>query len=565
MTPSTLHNPADAADAAMAPDGLRLEVLEVVRGFGKALKVHLLYEGAGPSLDRFVESLRARMTALWEKVDHLTVGIEEHDVQWEGLSVWTAEERGEDLPFLLYRDGVRELTFYPGFEKDELVHLVNLLAHIHRLRRDEDDLLTLLWEHDWVHLRYRYVEPLAEGVAPPVPSGETPQPVDPRRYEEPEPEPPSVVSSVSRDDFQEALYFLDEVELRRLEEELRLEERRDLWRDVLNALFDRLEDGVAARQEQICGILADILPTLLGAGRLDVAAYLLGELVGVATSGRHLPPGVLRTVRSLFDQLARPDTVAELVRIVEEGGPGVSETALSQLFGFFPPEALGPLLHAGETSSSPALRASIMTAAERLGAANQEHLTRLSADADPGIAAGAARLLGRLRVTTAAGEVAKLLTRPEVAVRLTAVEALAEIRSPNGAGALETALEDADREVRVAAARALAAIGYTPARPKLEAALDGKRLREADLTERIAFFEAYGSIAGEGGVALLDRVLNGKNWLGRRETGDMRACAALGLGRVRHPAAEKSLAGAAADPDPVVRSAVGRALRALKQ
>jgi HEAT repeat protein len=181
------------------------------------------------------------------------------------------------------------------------------------------------------------------------------------------------------------------------------------------------------------------------------------------------------------------------------------------------------------------------------------------------MAAGAARLLGRLRVQTAAGEVAKLLTRPEVAVRLTAVEALAEIRSPNGAGALETALEDADREVRVAAARALAAIRYLPARARLEAALDGKRLREADLTERIAFFEAFGAIAGDAGVGVLDRMLNGKNWLGRRESGEMRACAALGLGRIRHPAAEKSLAAAAADPDPVVRSAVGRALRALKQ
>jgi HEAT repeat protein len=539
MTPSTLPNPADAPDAPAAPESLRLEVLEVVRGFGKALKVHLLYEGAGPALERFVETLRSRMGALWERMDHLTVGIEEHDVVWEGVSVWTAEERGEDLPFLLYKDGVRELSFYPGFEKDELVHLVNLLAHIHRLRRDEDDLLTLLWEHDWLHLRYRYVEPLSEGVVPPVPSGEAPKPVDPRRYEEPEPEPPSVVSSVSREDFQEALYFLDEVELRRLEDELRLEERRDLWRDVLNALFDRLQDGDGPRQEHICTILSDILPTLLGAGRLDVAAYLLGELVAVATSGAQFPPGVLRTIRGLFDQLARPETVAELVRIVEEGGPGVSEGALAQLFGFFPPEALGPLLHAGETSSSPALRASIMTAA--------------------------ARLLGRLRVQTAAGEVARLLTRPEVAVRLTAVEALAEIRSPNGAGALETALEDADREVRVAAARALAAIRYAPARAKLEAALDGKRLREADLTERIAFFEAYGAIAGEGGVGLLDRMLNGKNWLGRRETGEMRACAALGLGRIRHPAAERALAGAAADADPVVRSAVGRALRTLKQ
>ncbi|HEU4883343.1 MAG TPA: HEAT repeat domain-containing protein, partial [Longimicrobium sp.] len=161
-------------------------------------------------------------------------------------------------------------------------------------------------------------------------------------------------------------------------------------------------------------------------------------------------------------------------------------------------------------------------------------------------------------------DVARLLARPEARVRVAAVEALQELRSPAASGALEAALDDEDREVRVAVARALAALRWSPARARLEAALDSKRLRDADLTERIAFFEAYGQLAGAESVGLLDRLLNGKSWLGRRESGEMRACAALGLGRVRHPAAEKALAAAAADPDPVVRSAVGRALRALK-
>jgi HEAT repeat protein len=185
-------------------------------------------------------------------------------------------------------------------------------------------------------------------------------------------------------------------------------------------------------------------------------------------------------------------------------------------------------------------------------------------NADAAVAAGAARLVGRLRVAEAGPDVARLLTRPEPRLRLAAVEALQELRSPAATGALEAALDDEDREVRVATARALAALRWVPARARLEAALDSRRLREADLTERIAYFEAYGGLAGADGVSLLDRMLNGKSWLGRRENGEMRACAALGLGRVRHPSAEKALAAAAADPDPVVRSAVGRALRTLK-
>lgn len=562
MTHGTLSLAPDALADPAVQDALRVEVREVVRGVGRALRAYLLYEGTGPSLERFMEALQGKMASLWERAGHLTLTVDEHDLLWEGGTVYEAgEDRSEDLAFLLYKDGIREITLFAGFEEAELGVLVDLLARAHRVRSDEEDLLTLFWDHDWAHFRYRYVEPLNEGVQLPAASGGAVGPVTPPR----EQEPPATLTTVSREDFREALYFLDEDELRVLEGELRREVARDLWNDVLNCLLDRLQDGTPERQGQVVSILTDLLPTLLAARRLDTAAYILGELVGLATStARPLGPVPLRALRSLFDQLGRPETVQELIRIVEEAGEGVSEASLGALFAYFPPDALASLLRAGETVQAPPARRAVMAAAERLGAQSHEHLVRLVGDEEAVVAGGAARLLARLRVTTAAGEVAKLLRRPQVTLRVAAVESLQELRAPSAAAALEGALEDAEREVRVAAARALAEIGFTPARSTLEAALDSKRLREADLTERIAFFEAYGALAGEGGVALLERVLNGKSWLGRRETPEMRACAALGLGRIRHASAERALTAAAADPDPVVRSAVGRALRSVK-
>lgn len=548
-------------DDAAAPAGgaARAGVQEVVRGFARALRTHLLYEGQSPSLDKFVETLRARMASLWDELPYLNVQVDEREILWQGAAVFTGEDR-ENLAFSLYKDGVRELSFMPGFEETDLDAFLALLARIHRLRLDEEDLLTLLWDHDWSHFRYRYVEPLGEGVRPPEAAAAPPTAVPAPRED---PAPPA--APVSAEDFREALYFLDEGEMRRLEAEVGREMRRDLWTDVLNALFDRLEDGAPERQAQVVSIAGDLLPTLLGAARLETAAYMLGELVGIATSGRALPPAVFRALRGLFDQLARPETVAELVRIVEEAGEPLPREHLGALLAYFPPESLGPLLRAGESSAAEAARAALMAAAERLAAPNPAALRSFAQDADPAVAAGAARLVGRLRVAEAGPDVARLLQRPEARVRAAAVESLQELRSPVASATLEPVLDDEDREVRVAAARALAALRWAPARPRLEAALESKRLREADLTERIAFFEAYGGLAGAEGVALLDRILNGKNWLGRRETGEMRACAALGLGRIRHPSAERALAAAAADPDPVVRSAVGRALRTVRQ
>jgi len=142
-----------------------------------------------------------------------------------------------------------------------------------------------------------------------------------------------------------------------------------------------------------------------------------------------------------------------------------------------------------------------------------------------------------------------------------AAHALTEISSPGALQALERAIDDTDRDVRVTAVRAMTAKAHRPALSRLETVVKGKRVRDADLTEKMAFFEGYGSLCGEAGVEHLDAVLNGKGFLGRREDAETRACAAIALGRVGTAKAIDTLRKAATEKDVVVRNAVSRALR----
>src|SRR5688572_18918712 len=159
MTATALHLVPPPDDAAPGGDpAARAEVQEVVRGFARALRTHLLYEGNSPSLDKFVETLRERMAALWDRLPYLNVQVEEREILWEGAAVFTEERvgqeaadrpRGDSLAFSLYKDGIRELSFMPGFEVEDLDAFLGILARIHRLRLDEEDLLTLFWDQDW--------------------------------------------------------------------------------------------------------------------------------------------------------------------------------------------------------------------------------------------------------------------------------------------------------------------------------------------------------------------------------------------------------------------------------
>ena len=166
-----------------------------------------------------------------------------------------------------------------------------------------------------------------------------------------------------------------------------------------------------------------------------------------------------------------------------------------------------------------------------------------------------------MQVSEGGVQLSTLLDHSEPAVRLAAIEAAVAIKASTVASSLEPILRDEEREVRIAAAKALGELRYSPGAASLADIIRSKQIRQADVAEKVAVFEAYGLTAGEGGVSLLDELLNKKGLLGKRESSEMRAAAALGLGRIDAAGARSSLEAATQDEDPVVRSNVNRALR----
>jgi hypothetical protein len=118
---------------------------------------------------------------------------------------------------------------------------------------------------------------------------------------------------------------------------------------------------------------------------------------------------------------------------------------------------------------------------------------------------------------------------------------------------LERAIDDPDRDVRVASVRAMANQSHRGAFSAIQAAITGKTLREADLTEKTVFFEAFGVLAGESGLATLEPMLRTKGFMKRKQDPQIRACVA-----------KKILNEAASDKDPLVRNAVTKALREIR-
>ncbi len=204
----------------------------------------------------------------------------------------------------------------------------------------------------------------------------------------------------------------------------------------------------------------------------------------------------------------------------------------------------------------------VQTSAERLALAHAAEVLKALASEDPTVQLEMVRLAGRLKLPGAPEGMGPLLERGEPELKLAVVEALTTIGSPSATRLLEKAIDDTERDVRITAVKFLGQRGYRNAFSRIEAAVVGNKLKDADLTEKMAFFEAYGALAGESGIATLEKLLVAKGGLlSRKEDPETRACAAMALGKIRTPAARDVLQKVSQDKEALVRNAVNRALR----
>ena len=530
----------------------------------KGMRATQLYLPNNPVYQRAVENIRTAFRQIWQATDDLIFDIGETEIRWEDNAIYSQDQRNESIAWTLFKDGVRSLTFRPGVEETEIVRFLGVLQQARNLQADApDDLLTLLWAQDFQFVAYTFRE-LATENAVPIEKGETipsapPTQIQHRVQEE---APPKREGLVSIDDFDTTLYFLEDGEVEYLKKDVDREYSQDLRRNVLSMLFDLLElQTYGTVRAELISIVENFIPYLLGAGDFRSVAYILRETRAILQRAREIIPEHRKTLEGLPSRLSQRDALSQLLQSLDEAAMHPTEEELAELFQELSPEALPTLMGWIGKLHNERVKDLVQAAAARLAQANAGEVLKALGSEDSATQLEMVRLAGRLKLPGAPDGMEPLLASGDRALKLAVVEALTAIASPSALRLLERAIDDSDRDVRIAAVRFLASRGYRNAAARVETIVSGSKLRNADLTEKMAFFEAYGALVGAKGIPALDKLLVAKGLLGKREDPETRACAAMALGKIRTPEARAVLERAAQDKEPLVRNAVTRALR----
>ena len=378
VTTPTIASPDDAADELPEPPCSPQLVEEMLRNLARAIKTHQLYLPNNPIYARAIDNLRASFAPIWIHSPEIALAITESDFRWLGRVVMHETSRAESVPWVFFKDGVRELTMSQGIEDEELVSLLKILQRVRNAAPEEDDLLTLLWEQEFTRLKYRFVDINLDShasfdIASEPPKDRTIPIIEDIRAEEREqPAPERRSGIVQLQDLDATLYFLDEAEIEYLRAAVVAEQSIDMPRNVLGDPAGHFRGAGSDRGAR--GDLRhsrELMLNLLSGGSYGAVAYLLAETEALARRTVNITPAHKARLLALPTSLSDPKVLSQLLEALDRSEAIPPQEELDALFEQLRSGTLGTVLGWLKQAQNADLRTALERAAGADGIGEQ--------------------------------------------------------------------------------------------------------------------------------------------------------------------------------------------------
>ena len=131
---------------------------EVLNLFAKAFASMRIYPPENPAVESLINTFNEKIQKFLDEEEELKLIIDEFSITFKKETVFQDGQKKASLPFLFFKDGIRELAFYKGLDKEELQDFLKVIKDNADLPPDDSDIVNSLWIKDFPHIRYFAVD-----------------------------------------------------------------------------------------------------------------------------------------------------------------------------------------------------------------------------------------------------------------------------------------------------------------------------------------------------------------------------------------------------------------------
>ena len=547
---------------------------EVVQELDKTIKIFRTYPKTNTISINAIDKLVGVFSEFLSDRQSLELFVERHEIQWQGIAVYSETDQRRSLAIKLDRDGVRRLVFLPGIDREEVLGLLEALTTEIDEESLEDDLVTLLWDKQLQHVKVYVLDDMSSDDdafqqelvdADAIPDGAPEDGASAGSTSSPSPSLAVVAEAFGSPEAQLALcaaakaklHPVTEEQAHELKERSIQEETADVSKDLTEILFDVLyAETQEATQANALKVLLELTMMYVKNTDFDHAADVLTQLRATAANDdvdHHVRASVVEALQSLADP-RRIEIVVDILR----ADPDVNQRDLARFLAALPaPAAAGlcPLM------AVPRYENTARTAISHLVKEDPTVLTTRLAEPNVEMATKILTILEQVAGPEVTPALVDPLTAAEVPVKQASVKLLAKLKTAPARDLLLTYVDGDAPGLRRAALNALATFetGGGPA-TALRQQVMTKDFDERSLQEKKSLLVTLAKLEGPHVVDFLVDILGQTKWFEKEKHAETRACAALALGEVQVDAARSILEQHASDKSETVRTATRLAL-----
>lgn len=548
-----------------------VQARDVINSFIKTIKAFRLYPPENPSLVGFIDQAYQKFQLFLNKYHYFILKIEENGFFFRGVTLYENPDLKTSLAFHLYKDGMRELRFMEGLEKWEVDGLIDILKRSDNINKLEDDLVTLMWEKEFLHITYSAEDPYLAEISVLIPENVAqfrekltyefpPQHAEGDNEEEGEGDTTDYyemlkrVESYSPVEVDRSVYSLTPEELEGLRKEVELETDPAFVFKVIDILFEilALEKSPEPYQDAT-HVLQKLLDALIILGKFQKASDLLSR-VNIILKTYKLQEWQVKIIQRINEEAGELKAIEKIGKILDKGEEIQLEEARHYLT-LLRPNSIQPLIKVlGQLNNSKARRM-LCEVLIAIGKGNLELITPFIDDQRWYLVRNVTYILGRIGKEATLPAIQKALNHSEARVRREAIQALGLIGGSKGFELMGKTLKDEDFRNRSMAALNLARVGKKASLPALLEVVHAKDFSKRDSAEIKAFFDAIGMTAANEAIKPLQKLLEQKSLFGMGGKDEIRLGAASALALIGTSEAKSVLQAGMNSKDESVRLA----------
>ncbi len=569
----------DIAETEVDPVVLE-SVKRLIQLLNNTLKSLLIYPKNNPLPKEFKKKFYLNLNEFLDSYDELKLEVEPSELLLEGKTVYEDGEREQGMAYILHKDGIRELVFLKGLDQGEINDFIEVMEIGLSSSELEEDLVTMLWEKDFNHIKYLVVDDMLDVQVPSA--EEIPDSWNFHRLFSSEIEAAEQKTTMDFDpavfarqeQTKELLQKLKEFspeEISNIQQLLELEEGHqslDEFFDILTEIW--MVEPDFSEFNLTMEAVEKIIDALITIADFPSATKIFGRLrkfeetmIQPSPLQDSLKTKKAERTKKVIDQAGDEEKIKKISQILNEK-ENVDLVPVKEYLSVLNSNSVSSILHMLRELREFLARKMVCDLLVEKGKDKLGIIKEGLTDVRWYVLRNVIWVMGGIGSAEGVKFLKPFVHHPDLRIRKEVITSLIKIPGSEAGALLVLLLEDEDKRIRSLASLGLTKRKEKGALPALMSILKDDQFRDKSPDEKKYMIESYASIGENEAIPLLTKTINKRSWLKRDKHNETRIFAIGALGLIDTVEAKEALLALSKKRNKVLKKTCEDALRRME-